>query len=143
MTAPAPTDRNKSGRLTISGLPTRSNRTFSPGEMAARTFIQHALTNTFSIYKHHTTVATYRCAFNWPSKAYSVNRTPLRHVAVWSFATDPPGPKSTDVRYASNSDRRGSLLTRDVVGADHVAPELNLALEQRVRGLRRFLSGRE
>jgi hypothetical protein len=33
--------------LTISGLPTRSNRTFSPGEMAVRTFISHVLTNSF------------------------------------------------------------------------------------------------
>jgi hypothetical protein len=44
---PVPTDRNRSGRLTISGLPTRSNRTFSPGEMAVRTFISHVLTNSF------------------------------------------------------------------------------------------------
>src|SRR5437660_12644322 len=30
----------------------------------------------------------------------------------------------------------------DVVGADHVAPQLDLALEQRARGLGRFLLGR-
>jgi hypothetical protein len=42
---PAPPDRNKLGRFTISGLPTRSTRTFSPGEMTARTFIQDVLTN--------------------------------------------------------------------------------------------------
>src|SRR5690349_6630802 len=32
-----------------------------------------------------------------------------------------------------------SLLRRDVVGADHIAPELELALEQRARGFRRLL----
>jgi hypothetical protein len=36
-------------------------------------------------------------------------------------------------------DRLGSLLSRDVVGADHIAPELDLALEQRARGFRRSL----
>jgi hypothetical protein len=48
--------------LMISGLPTRSNRTFSPGEMAERTFIQNVLTNTFSTYNINTTVAIFRCA---------------------------------------------------------------------------------
>jgi diaminopimelate decarboxylase len=33
------------------------------------------------------------------------------------------------------------LLGRDIVGADHVAPELDLALEQRGRGFGRFLFG--
>src|SRR6516165_6279532 len=34
------------------------------------------------------------------------------------------------------------LLSRDMVGADHVAPELDLTLEQRGRGFGRFLFGR-
>src|SRR5262245_12341071 len=42
-----------------------------------------------------------------------------------------------------NDDRRGSLLSRDVVGADHVAPELELALKQRARHFRRLLVGRK
>src|SRR5215472_2707188 len=35
--------------------------------------------------------------------------------------------------------RRLALLRRDIVGADHLAPELELALEQRARGFRRLL----
>jgi len=35
--------------------------------------------------------------------------------------------------------RRTNLLSCDMVGADHVAPKLDLALEQCARGLRRFL----
>src|SRR6516225_7813465 len=35
--------------------------------------------------------------------------------------------------------RRLALLPRDVVSADHLAPELELALEQRARGFRRLL----
>src|ERR1035441_477205 len=64
MTAPAPPNRNKSGRLTTSGLPTRSKRTFSPGEMTVRTFIQHVLTNALSIHNISlkTTIATFRTA---------------------------------------------------------------------------------
>ena len=64
MTAPAPLDRKKSGRLTTSGLPTRSKRTFSPGEMTVRTFIQHVLTNALSIHNISlkTTIATFRTA---------------------------------------------------------------------------------
>src|SRR5262249_58506566 len=35
--------------------------------------------------------------------------------------------------------RRLALLPRDIVGADHFAPELEFALEQRARGFRRLL----
>src|SRR5262249_7667964 len=36
---------------------------------------------------------------------------------------------------------QASLLRRDVVGADHLAPELELAFEQRARRFRRLLVG--
>src|ERR1035441_10358990 len=66
MTAPALSARTKPGRLTISGLPTRSKRTLSPGEMAARTFIQHVLTD--NVYLQGIGVnkadATFRCSFS-------------------------------------------------------------------------------
>src|SRR6516162_11748159 len=46
-------------------------------------------------------------------------------------------------KHRLRSHRRLALLHRDVVGADHLAPELELALEQRARGFRRLLVGRK
>src|ERR1035437_9819166 len=73
MTAPAPSDRNKSGRLTISGLPTRSNRTFSPGEMTARTFIQHVLTD--NVYLHCMGVNAADATFPCPLSSLPIGHT--------------------------------------------------------------------
>src|SRR5262245_20621747 len=42
-------------------------------------------------------------------------------------------------RWSELRSRRLALLPRDVIGADHLAPELELALEQRARGFRRLL----
>src|SRR4029453_15430605 len=53
-----------------------------------------------------------------------------------------PSRRASD-RLSAPLGARCSLLRRDVVGADHLAPELELALEQGARGFRRLLVGRK
>jgi hypothetical protein len=46
---------------------------------------------------------------------------------------------SMAARTATPTAAAGSLLRGDMIGADHVAPQLDLTLEQRTRGFRAFL----
>src|ERR1035438_8846140 len=73
MTAPVLPNRRNSGRLKTCGLPTRSKRTFSPGEMTARTFIQHVLTD--NVYIHGIGVNAADATFRRPFSSLPIGHT--------------------------------------------------------------------